>query len=30
MLLKYVRVGTWEVVDLSGLEVVGYRYGPWK
>jgi hypothetical protein len=41
MLLKYEQVGTrnvddyrwvdfWEVVGLSGLEVVGYRYGPWK
>jgi hypothetical protein len=41
MLLKYERVGTrkvddyrlvdfWEVVGPSGLEVVGYRYGPWK
>jgi hypothetical protein len=41
MWLKYVRVGTrevddyrrvdfWEVVGPSGLEVVGYRYGPWK
>jgi hypothetical protein len=41
MLLRYERVGTrevnnyrwvdfWEVVGPSGLEVVGYRYGPWK
>jgi hypothetical protein len=41
MRLKYVWVGTrevddyqrvdfWEVVGLSGLDVVGYRYGPWN
>jgi hypothetical protein len=33
MLLRYERVGMrevdfWEVVGPSGLEVIGYRYGP--
>jgi hypothetical protein len=41
MPLRYERVGMrevddyrlvdfWEVVGPSGLEVVGYRYSPWK
>jgi hypothetical protein len=27
---NYWWVDFWKVVRLSGLEVIGYRYGPWK
>jgi hypothetical protein len=30
MLLRYEWMGTQEVVGPSGLEVVGFRYGPWR